>query len=814
MEGTLQDIRYGIRTLTRSPGFTVAAILTLALGIGANGAIFSLVHGVLLQPLAYGEPDRLVAIFSQEGSSTPSRSPTSPANFLDWQRQSGSFETMVGAHPWSPSLTGKGYPEQLSGLRASPELFDLLGVRAALGGTFHATSDGAPGSVVVLGHGLWQRRFGGDPNLVGQSLVLDGEAFEVVGVMPKGFEFPPFWATGAELWAPLSFSPEQAENRRAAYLRVFAKLEPGATLAGARQEMETIATGLQGAYPESNRRLGVHLETLREPVVAPVRSAFWLILAAAGMVLLLACINIAGLLLARGLGRRQEIAVRSALGAGRLRLARQLVTESLLLSLVGGAAGALLSLWGLDLILKLGKDAIPRADEIAFGGPALAFTLTISILTGLAFGLFPAFRTSSQGLGLDSARGSSGGSRGQRRLQGALVVGQVALAMLLVVGAGLVGRSLLQLKNLDPGFRTDHLLTLSIAFAGERYEGQGPQDLFFAEVLKEVRAVPGVRQAGLINHLPIGGDIWGLDFSIAGRPEEEGGLPTASQRVVTPGALEALGVATRQGRFFDEGDRVASVPVVLVNETLALRHFPEGDAVGSQIRLGSPPTLEDEGEGEPWRTVVGVISDTRQWRLTDEIGPEIFFPYGQNPVAWWMHTSLAVHTQGEALAVAESVKNAVWKVDDLLPVSRVKSAGQLLAAEAEEQVLHTWIFGLFAGVSLLLAAIGLYGTLSYQVRLRRRELGIRMAFGARRGSLFGAVALEGLKLAAVGALVGLLAAVALQRVLAGLLFELSPTDPATLVGVTAFVLFVALLACWIPARRAIRVDPVVVLREE
>ena len=815
MERTLQDIRYCIRTLVRSPGFTAAAILTLALGIGANSAIFSLVHGVLIRPLAYSEPERLVAIFSQEGSSVPSRSPTSPANYLDWKRQGKSFEVMAAAHPWAPSLTGEGHPERLEALKATPELFDLLGAPAALGGTFRAPGDGASdGRVVVLGHGLWQRRFGGDGGVVGRSLILDGEAYEVLGVMPPGFEFPPFWATGAELWVPLIFTPEQAENRGASYLRVFGKLKPGVTVAGARQEIETIAAGLQTAYPESNRFVGAHLEALQEPVVAPVRTAFWLILAAAGLVLLLACINIAGLLLARGLGRRQEIAVRSALGAGRWRLARQLVTESLLLSLAGGTAGVLMAVWGLDLVLALGRDVIPRADEVSVGGATLIFALVTSLLTGLAFGVVPALRTSSQGLGLDSARGSRGTSRGQRRLQGALVIGQVALAMVLVVGAGLVGRSLLRLQQLDPGFRTDHLLTLTLSFAGERYEERAQQDLLFTEVLREVDALPGIQRAGLINHLPIGGDRWGLEFSIEGRPQGEGALPAASQRVATPGALEALGVTILEGRLFDDGDHSSSVPVVLINRTLARRYFPEGGAVGSRLRLGGPPSLEDVDDREPWRTIVGVVSDTRQWKLTDELSPGIFFPYRQNPVAWWRHTTLAVHTPGDPLAAVESVKKAVWKVDELLTVSQVRSVRQILEAESGEQVLHTWIFGLFAAVSLLLAAVGLYGTLSYQVRLRRRELGIRMAFGARRGSLFGRIAVQGLALAAVGASLGLAAAVGLQRTLAHLLFELSPTDPATLAGVTIFVLLVALVACWVPARRATRVDPVVVLREE
>jgi predicted permease len=812
MDTLLQDLRFGLRTLVRSPGFTAGAVLTLALGIGANSAIFSLVHGVLLQPLEYREADRLVALFTTEEGGRQAQNPSSPANFLDWRRQSESLEAMTAAHPWSPTLTGRGNAEQISGLKATVDLFTLLGTPAALGTTFQA-AQGEPeeAAVVVLGHEIWQRRFGGDAELIGQPLILDGVSHTVIGVMPPGFRFPPFWATEAEFWVPLAFTPDQAANRQSNFLRVFARVRSGATVASARAEMEGVAAQLAGLHPEVNAGLGVHLVPLQEPVVAPVRTSFGLLLAAAGLVLLLACANIASLLLARGLSRRREILVRAALGAGRLRIARQLLTESLLLALAGGALGAVLGVWGLELILHLGGAVIPRAEEIAFDGVTLAFTLAIALLTGLLFGLLPALR--STGGALDAARSRGGGSApGLRRVQGALVVAQVTLAMVLLVGAGLVGRSLARLQQMDPGFRTENLLTLSLAFAGTPHAEEDRQGALFEAVLDAVRPLPGVREAGLINHLPIGGDIWSLLFHIEGVPVVEGEEPRASFRVVTPGALEALGISLQEGRAVEARDRQGAPPVVWVNEALARRHFPGGGAVGARLRLSGG---DDEAEGEDaWITIAGVVSNTRQWRLTETIRPEILFPYGQNPVAWWGQTTLVLHTVGDPEALVGSVREAVWAVDGNLPMTQVRTASQLLAPAAVEPRLHAWVFGLFATLSLVLAAVGLYGTLSYQVRQRRREFGIRLAVGAGTPTLLRNVALQGLRLAAAGIVLGLAAALLLRRAVATLLFELSPTDPATLATVAAVLLGVVLVASWLPARQATRVDPMEVLREE
>lgn len=818
MDGFIQDIRYGIRTLTRSPGFTVAAVITLALGIGANGAIFSLVNGVLLRPLEYLEAQRLVAIFSAEDREPSSRNPSSPANFLDWRRESESFEHMTSAHPWAPTLTGGNHPERLQGLRATPELFDLLGAKPSIGSVFHGGDEGQsePGNVVVLGHALWQRQFGGDPEVVGSSLVLDGESFVVLGVMAEGFQFPPFWATGAELWAPLAFTPETAALRGASYLRVFARMRSGVSLAEARAEMDALSGRLELRYPDTNSDLRANVEPLLEPVVASVRSGYLIILVAAALVLLIACANIASLQLVRGLGRWQEISLRAALGANRSRLLRQLLTESLLLSLAGCVGGALLAIWGLEFLLHIGGSEIPRVEEIRFDGAAFAFTLGASLLTGLLFGLLPAMRGSAGRFAAASYGRTTGGAPANRKAQEALLVAQIALAMLLMASAGLVGRSFWQLKNLDPGFRTEELLTLSISFAGSAHEEAERQPQLFSSLLAEVGSLPGARQVGLINHLPIGGDSWGARFLVEGRPSEEsGGLhPGSNYRVVTPGALEALGVSLREGRLFDSGDRIAAPPVILVNETLARRFFPKGDAVGSRLRFESAPVMEGAEQEEPWRTVVGITSDVRQWSLLDPMASEIYFPYGQNPVPWWTQTSLVIHTAGEPRGLADAARAAVWNVDSSLPVSQVRDAHQLLAPQVQEQRLQAWVMGLFASFSLLLAAVGLYGTLSYQVRMRRREIGIRMAIGARQNLVVRALALSGLRLAAVGVVLGLGAALVLRKTLASLLVDLSPTDPLTLAVVSALLFVVAGTACWLPARRASRVDPSTVLREQ
>ncbi|MCH9650007.1 MAG: ABC transporter permease [Deltaproteobacteria bacterium] len=823
MEGLVQDLRYGLRTLRRSPGFATAAIVTLALGIGANSAVFSLVNSVLLSPLDYLESERLVALFTAEEQEEQPRNPTSPADFLDWRRQSQSFDDMTAARPWSPALTGEGNPEQLSGLMATPELFDLLGARAALGSVFHggpelvSGGEGQPSpKVVVLGHDLWQRAFGGDPEIVGSSLVLDGESYAVLGVMPAGFEFPPFWATGAELWAPLVFTPEAAAHRGARSLRVFARLRPGVTLVEARAQMDSLSTVLQETYPETNEKLAASVQLLQEPVVASVRTGFWMILAAAGLVLLIACANIASLLLARGLGRRSEISLRSALGAGRLRLARQLLTESLLLSLAGCVGGAVLAVWGLDFLLRLGGSQIPRAQEVQFDGTAFVFTLGASLLTGLLFGLLPALKGSSGGFTEATQGRSMSGSLANRKAQGALIVVQVALAMLLLAGAGLIGRSLWQLQHMDPGFRTENLLTLDVAFGGTSHEEAERQSLLFSSLLSEVRSLPGVRKAGFINHLPIGGDLWGAEFSIDGRPEEVGsGSPLgATYRVATEGALEALGMSLRQGRLFDQRDRSDSAPVILINETLARRFFPQGDALGARMRFGNAPILEGEEPEEAWRTIVGVVSDVRQWSLLDSVRPEIYFPYGQNPVSWWSQTSLVIHTHGDPRRLADPVQAAVWSVDGSLPVSKIRSAADLLGPQLQEQRLQAWVFGLFAGFSLLLAAVGLYGTLSYQVRLRRKEIGIRLAIGAREGMLVNHVALRGLRLVAIGMVLGLGGTLILREALTALVFDLNPSDPLTLGAVSVLLFLVAATACWLPARRCARVDPLTVLREE
>jgi len=797
MESIWRDLRYGVRGLAGRPSLTTAVVLLLALGLGASTAMFSVVDGVLLEPLDYEHSDRLVALFRHNRDRGERRNPTSAADFLDWRRESESLDLMTAAHPWAPSMTGRETPDRLDGLKASRTLFSLLGVKPAVGRVFVPGDD----RVVVLGDSLWQRRFGGDKRIVGETLTLDGESYEVIGVMPPGFVFPPFWATEAELWAPLVFSEEQSADRRAQFLRVFARLKEGFDVEQARVELDTIAGRLETAHPDTNRNASVRVEPLHEPVVESVRPKIVVLFGAVGILLFVACANVAELLLVNASSRHREIAICIALGASRLRLVRAFLLESVLLSALGCAAGMFVAKGVILAIQALAAESLPRVANVALDARAFAFAAGLALVTGVLFGAAPAL--ASARITSASPRFTDPG-RGRR----ALVVSQVSLAFMLLVGAGLLVRSFHALDALDPGFSRKDLITMDISFAGSSHEAPARQTRLFDEIQVEVESLPGVESAALVNHLPIGGDIWRTPFVPEGR-ELADDEPRASYRTVSHGFFRSLGARLESGRSFDERDTADSAPVVMVNRTLAARYFTGIDPIGRRIKLGGQGGPDSES---PWLTIVGVVRDLRQWTLTADVQPEIFFPYSQNPVAWWTTTTLVARSSLEASSVAESVRTRVWQIDGSLPVTNVRTLEAILANDLRQPRLHAWLLGLFAVNAFLLAAIGIYGVVSHATNQRKREIGIRAALGAGPARIVSLVVGEGMTLVAEGTLLGGLGGLLSSRLLASFLFGVTATDPATFAAALVLLASVGALACYVPARRASRRPPVEALQ--
>jgi predicted permease len=819
MQTLLQDLRYGIRMLLKQPGFTLVAILTLALGIGANTAIFSIINGVLLRPLAYHEPEQIVTLL-QDG-----RRPVSPANFLDFRSGSQSFAQMAAAEAWGGTLSGNDRPESISGLLMGDGLFGLLGVQPLLGRTLQP-DDYQPGKdhVLVLSHKLWQRLFGGDPQIVGRQLTLSGESYAVVGVMPPQFQFPPFWSTRAEMWAPLDLR-NRATNRRVTSLRVFARLKPGVELKHAQAEMDAMSKRLALAYPEANTGLNIRVDQLNEKVVGNVRQALLVLSVAVGFVLLIACANVACLLLARAAARQKEAAVRVALGASRWRILRQLLTESLLLSLCGAAVGMALAVWGVGWVTALlagntnsHNVRLPRLSEIEIDTAVLIFTFAVSLATGVLFGLAPALAASKPDVHQvlkESGRGMAGG---RRRLRETFVVAELALALVLLIGAGLLLNSFVQLQAVDPGFNPRGLLTTTVSLTGaSQYVGPA-REVLYRQLTDRLTALPGVESVSAINHLPLAGDVWGLPLTIEGRPlpppgQEDG----ATFRVSRPDYFRTMGARLRAGRDFTERDTPDAPGVVIINETLARRHWPAEDPIGKRITLDDP---RDNSRAPQWLTVVGIVKDVKQNSWTDAPSNEIYLPFQQSrgfysaTSVWFTSMTVVVRTTVEPQSLAAAVKEAVGELDRGLPVSNVVSMEQVIADTLWQQRFNLQLIGLFATLALVLAAVGLYGVMSYAVAQRTHEVGLRMALGAQRRDVLKLVVGQGMKLALLGVALGMLASLALTRLMTKLLFEVSATDFTTFAVIALVLVAVALVACWIPARRATRVDPMVALRYE
>jgi len=801
MDTFWQDLRYGSRVLLKNPGFTAVAILALALGIGANSAIFSVVNAVLLRPLPYHDPDRIMTALHSGWF------PVAPANFLDWRAQNHVFERIAAAQAWGASLTGRDKPEQLKALQVTPDLFPVLGVDPVLGRTFLPEEDrpGA-GRVVVLSHQLWQRRFGGDPKIVGQTLVLNGVGHTVVGVMPPGFQFAPFWVTNAELWVPLDLTL-RVNDRAGRSLRVFARLKPGVTREQAQAEMDTISRRLEQQYPGTNKSLDVTVDPLHEKVVGKVRQALLVLLGAVSFVLLIACANVANLLLARSAARQKEIAIRTALGAGRLRLVRQLLTESMLLASLGGALGLLLARWGVKFLVALSPANLPRVETINLDSRVFGFTLAISLLTGLVFGLAPALQASKLDLNESLKEGGRSATEGIRRnrVRSLLMISEVALALVLLIGAGLMIRSFRRLQAVEAGFDPRRVLTLVVPLRSSQYSTGPQRSAFFQRLIERVGALPGVESASAINHLPLAGDIWTLGFTVEGRPAPPPGEgPSAAYRIIRPNYFHTMGISLLKGRDFTEHDAAGTPGVAIINEAFARNIWPHEDPIGKRIRVND--------DGPDPREIVGIVKDVKQREWTAEPMREMYLPYLQNPAPSYL--TLVARTTADPLSLAAAVRNEVWTIDKDVPVSQVASMEQVIAGATGGPRFNLLLLNLFASVALILAAVGIYGVMAYSVSQRTHEIGIRLALGAQTTDVIKLVVGQGMALTLIGVAIGLAAAFAVTRLMSSLLFGVSATDPLTFAVIALLLLLVALVACYLPARRATKVDPMVALRYE
>lgn len=800
-----QDLAYACRTLIKTPAFTIIAVTALALGIGANTAIFSVVDTVLLRPLPYKAADRLVMVWEDASQVGFPHNTPAPANFIDWRAQSQVFEDLAATARLSFNLSGVGEPERIDGRRVSANLFTLLGVDAQLGRTFLPEED-QPGTnrVVIMSNGLWQRRFGSEPGIIGRPLTLNGESFTVVGVMPPKFQFP---SREDDLWIPIAFPAEEAARRGSHYLEVVGRLKPGVTLEQARAEMNTIATRLQQQYPESNSRIGVTVIPLHEELVGDIKPALLVLLGAVGFVLLIACANVANLLLARAAVRQKEIATRVALGASRSRLIRQFLTESVLLAALGGCVGLLLAFVGVNLLKMFIPQTISQAQAITINATVLAFTVGVSLLTGLIFGLAPATQALSSNLNetlKEGGRDSAVGNRGNR-IRGLLVITEVAFSLILLIGAGLLINSFLRLRHVDPGFRTNNVLTMSIELPPLKYPDETKRSSFYTELVASVEALPGVNSAAVTNWIPLVYQGDSIGISIEGRPVEVASQrPNAVTRVVSPDYFRAMGINLLQGRGLSDADKADSPAVIVIGETMARRFWPGEDPIGKRITPGSPDSPDN------WLTVVGVVNDVRQFELTAEPRPQMYLSYQQ--AGFFAPRHLVVRTDIDPLSLATTVRRTVWEIDKDQPVSNIRTMDEVLSESIERQRFSMLLLAIFATVALVLAAVGIYGVTSYSVAQRTHEIGIRVALGAQRRDVLKLAVEEGLKLVLVGVVLGLTAAFVLTRVMSSLLFGVSATDPLTYASISILLIAVAAFASYLPARRAARVDPLIALR--
>ena len=811
VEDLSQDVRYGARVLLKSPGFSLVAVLTLALGIGASTAIFSVVNALLLRALPYRNADRVVIVWEENRPRENHMNTVSPANFLDWKDQAQSFDEMAAFYDARVNLTNAGEPEEIPAQVSTGNLFALLGVGPVLG-RFYTVEDEEPGrdDVVVLSYGLWQRRFGGARDIIGQKITLNNQNLEVIGVAPPDFKF--FIKRGsligkpAEMWMPTKFG-EEYRQRKGRFISVAARLKPGVTAAEVQAEMNTIGARLEQQYPDFNAGWGVNVVPLRQQLAGEIKTSLYVLLGAVGFVLLIACANVANLMLARAATRQKEIAIRTALGASRKRVVRQLLTESLILSCAGGLFGLLIALWGVEALVSLSPRNLIGIERVGLSLPVLGFTFLVSLLTGVIFGLVPAIEASRLNLNesLKEAGKSSMGTPRSQRIRSIFVVAEVALALVLLVGAGLMIQSFRRLQSVDPGFNARSVLTMRVILPRRKYVEDGQRIAFFRQAVERIGHLPGVESASAVSYLPFAGLGAGTNFFIEGQPKPPPGQDfICDVRVTDENYFRTMGIPVLAGRTYTAQEAQEARKVVVISEALARKYFPGEDPIGHRIAI----YMKDDPEPTE---IIGVVADSKTNALDEETQPMVYWPHAE--LAYGGMTIIA-RTTGDPLSLAAAAQREIQIIDKDQPVSEVRTMEGWLSESVARTRFGTFLLSVFAAVALLLAAVGIYGVMAYSVTQRTHEIGIRMALGAQRRDLVRMVVGQGLTLTLIGVGLGLVAAFGLTRVMTSLLFGISATDPATFGGISMLLALAALLACLIPARRATRVDPMVALRYE
>jgi predicted permease len=806
MDAFLNDIRYALRNLLKRPAFTVIATVTLALGIGANTAIFSSVYSLLLKPLPFPEIDRVVAIWDKEPRHGYVHNEVAMANYLDWRAQSHSFDQLALYRWWSVNLTGGNTPERVQGFLVTGNFFDVIGVKPFMGRNF-TEEENQPGKdrVAIITHGLWQRRFGGDRDILNKTITTNGFVRSIVGVMPEGFNFP----YNADVYGPLELSSQLTGNRQNHAFYVIGRLQSGASLQSAQADIDNITARLEQQYPETNTGLGATVFPIVADTVRKYDTGVWVGMGAVAFVLLIACANVANLMLARASGRQKEIALRAALGASRWRIIRQLLTESMIIALLGGALGVLIAVWGIHALQAANPgDAArfaPGWNQLGINLPVLAFTIVLSIFSGLVFGVAPAWQVSKPNLNDALKEGSRQSSGRSPALRSSLVVFEVALSLVLLVCAGLFFRSFLTLFKTDPGFDPDHVLTMNLIVPAVKYKEESQVAAFYAGLVQRVKTRPGVASVAAVNYLPLGGSNSSDGYLVEGAPEPPPGEENIGRyRVCTPDYFSTMRIPILKGRAFTEQDKAGAPRVVIVNETLARKHWPGQDAIGKRIRFYGPI------DKAPWMEIVGISKDVRH-ELTLEVKPEYYLPHAQDS---WNGMVLVARTTVEPTSLAGAIREDVWAIDKDQPVFDVRTMQEVRSISVGLQTFTSVMTGIFAGVALLLASIGIYGVMAFVVTQRTQEIGIRMALGARRVDVLKLVLTNGMKLAAIGLVIGLAAAWGVTRFFSTLLVGVKPTDLLTFSVVSVCLLAAAFLACYLPARRATKVDPLEALRYE
>jgi putative ABC transport system permease protein len=796
MQTLIQDLRFGVRVLLKKPAFTLIAIVTLALGIGANSAIFSVINAVLLKPLPYREPEQLIT----------ARSNQSVLDLDDLRSWSQSFSSVAGINKRPLDFTGGAEPVQVSVGLVTGGYFGTLGVNPAMGRALNENDDKQGGArVVVLGHEIWQQQFAGDQEILGKTLQLSGNSYTVVGVMPAGFKSP---RDDSGLWLPIRVVDANASAYRGVhFLNTYYRLKPGVTLAQAAAEMQLLDKRLAEAYPAENKNRRTILMPLKDRIVGESRTALWVLFGAVGLVLLIACANFANLLLARGAAREQELVIRQAMGAGRLRLLRQLLTESALLACLGGAAGLLLAWWGVEGLVALKPENLPRLEAINLDWRVFGFTLAVSLLTGIVFGLAPAWLMTRLNVSSALKEGGRGAISGARhRLRSGLVVAELALAMILLVGAGLLIKSFWQLRTIQPGFNQSNLLTMRLELPETRYREIEKQTQFRRALLESLNALPGV-QAAMVSEVPLSGEWLSHDFTIEGWQLKPGDEPEVWTRSVMGDYLRTMQIPLLAGRDFTAQDKEGAPLVGIVNQALAKQYFPSEEPVGKRVRWARDDQVN-------WITVIGVAGDVKHFGLDIPEQPALYTPYPQSGRAWKRWMGLTVRTQGEPASFMGAIKQAIWKLDSQLPLTKVHSMTEVMSLSLAERRFNLLLLSIFAAVALALATSGIYGVIAFAVTQRAHEIGVRMALGAQARDVLKLIVKQGAKLALLGTALGLTGAFVLTRWLRTLLFSVSATDPLTFAVIALLLVGVAMLACWIPARRATKVDPMIALRCE